>query len=405
MREVAIKAENVSKCFKIYPQPYWRLFEWFSLGRLSKHKEFWALRDINLELYKGESLGIVGPNGAGKSTLLKILTGSLHPSTGSVSIHGRVVSLLELGTGFHPELTGLQNIYNSANLLGFDKGYISNKINDIIDFSGIGQFIDKPIKTYSSGMYVRLAFSLFANLDPDIYIVDEALAVGDVFFQQKCYTKLQEMKDRGVTIILVSHDPAPIINFCSVALTIDSGKIIDVGQPAKIMELYQAREYTKLVNDEFNEVSSEKLSFGNQKVSISDAYLADLHGTPRNVYTVTETVKLKVSLNIEQEINDLIIGFQIKNRFGSVVYGTNTNWLHKKIVISDSKCVGVVFTFPANLGVGKYTVSIAAAEDKRNPEIIYTWKENYASFEIQSELEPTFGGETYLPIEVEQVKS
>jgi ABC-type polysaccharide/polyol phosphate transport system ATPase subunit len=191
MSEVVVSVRDLSKRFKLYASPWGRLLEWISFGRLRCHEEFWALRDVSFEVPRGECLGIIGVNGAGKSTLLKILSRALYPTAGSFEVRGRLVSLLELGTGFQLDLTGRQNLFQSAQLLGFPEAYIRERLKAILEFAQIGEFIDRPVRQYSSGMFVRLAFSLFANLDPDVYIVDESLSVGDVFFQQRCFHRFR----------------------------------------------------------------------------------------------------------------------------------------------------------------------------------------------------------------------
>ncbi|MGG3838355.1 ABC transporter ATP-binding protein [Paenibacillus thiaminolyticus] len=406
MSDSVIEVKNISKRFKIYDKPWKRLVEWATFGSLKKHEQFWALKNINFKLNKGEVLGIVGPNGAGKSTLLKILTGALSPTTGEIILKGNVVSLLELGTGFHPELTGMQNIYNSTSLLGFEPEYIKQKLDKILEFAEIEDFINMPVKTYSSGMYVRLAFSLFANLDPDIYIVDEALAVGDVFFQQKCYQKLMELREKGVTIIIVSHDPAPLINFCDYAMLIDGGTIVDTGDPAGIWELLQARRYAKSSKTKNFNIKKEdnRIVYGDGSVKIIKVECLNEQQQPCNIFKVGDVLKMKVQLEVLEDIKDITVGIQLKNRLGNVLFGTNSNWSNRKIVVNGDK-LNVEITFPVNLGCGEYTVSLAAAEDKRFSEKIYVWDESALNFEVVEDDDFTFGGDIYLPIEFSQERS
>jgi ABC-type polysaccharide/polyol phosphate transport system ATPase subunit len=236
----AVSVRNLSKRFKLYRNPWDRIFEWASLGTVRRHDEFWALRDVSFEVRQGECLGIVGVNGAGKSTLLKILSRALYPTSGSFEVRGRLVSLLELGTGFQPELTGRQNIIQSAQLLGFAEDYVRDRLPAILDFAQLGDFIDRPVRQYSSGMFVRLAFSLFAHLDPEVYIVDEALAVGDVFFQQRCFRRFRELRDRGCTILLVSHDMEAITHLCDRAILLSGGKLASAGDPRTVVHDYFA---------------------------------------------------------------------------------------------------------------------------------------------------------------------
>lgn len=238
--DAVILVRDLSKQFKLYKDPWDRMTEWITWGRAVRHETFWALQGINLEVKRGECVGIIGVNGAGKTTLLRILSRALYPTAGHFEVKGRLVSLLELGTGFHPELTGRQNIFQSARLLGFPEAYVRRRLSEILDFARIGEFIDQPVKQYSSGMFVRLAFSLFAHLEPDVYIVDEALSVGDIFFQQKCFERFRELRRQGCTILLVSHDTEAISHLCDRAVLLHEGKLASVGDPASVVHDYFA---------------------------------------------------------------------------------------------------------------------------------------------------------------------
>jgi ABC-type polysaccharide/polyol phosphate transport system ATPase subunit len=238
MSDTVISVEGLSKRFRMYARPWHRAVEWISAGAIQRHSDFWALQDISFELTRGECLGIIGPNGAGKSTLLKILSRSLYPTRGRFEVRGRAVSLLELGTGFHPDLTGTQNIFNSGRLLGFTDEYLKGRLPEIVEFAELGNFVDLPVHIYSSGMYVRLAFSLFACLEPEIYIIDEALAVGDSAFQKKCVDRINEMRQRGVTILFVSHDLWRVESLCNRAIYLDRGVLKCSGAPAAVAKTY-----------------------------------------------------------------------------------------------------------------------------------------------------------------------
>jgi ABC-type polysaccharide/polyol phosphate transport system ATPase subunit len=240
--EIVVKVQGLGKKFKLYNSPQDRLREWLSFGGVVKHSDFWAIKDISLEVKRGECLGIIGENGAGKSTLLKILTGALWPTTGSMKMKGRVLSLLELGTGFNVELTGKQNVFNSASLLGFPEDYINaERMSLIEEFADIGEFFDRPVRTYSSGMHVRLAFSMFMFMEPEIFIIDEALSVGDIFFSQKCFTRIREQMDNGVTFIFVSHDLNAVQNLSSRVILLNNGECIFQGKPEQAIERYSTK--------------------------------------------------------------------------------------------------------------------------------------------------------------------
>lgn len=233
-----VRAVALGKKFRLYATPWGRLVEWLSLSRASRHEDFWALQNVNFELRRGESLGVIGVNGSGKSTLLKILSGAMYPSTGAYDVSGRVLSLLELGTGLNPDLTGRQNVSNSATLLGFPARYAADRMAQIEAFAELGEFFDRPVRLYSSGMLVRLSFSMFACFDPEIFVVDEALSVGDVFFQQKCARRIQEMRKAGTTMLFVSHDLAAVEALCDRVLLLNAGRVIHDGDKKTGIRLY-----------------------------------------------------------------------------------------------------------------------------------------------------------------------
>ncbi len=241
--EIAISARNLGKCYAIYNTPKDKLKEVLCFGRRNYHRDFWALRDISFDIKRGETVGIIGRNGSGKSTLLQILCGTLAPTVGTVEIRGRVSALLELGSGFNPEFTGKENVYMNASILGLSKEEIDSKYQSIVDFADIGDFIDQPVKKYSSGMYVRLAFSVAINVEPDILVVDEALAVGDVFFQRKCYSRMHHIKANGATILFVSHSASTVIELCDRAVLLDAGEAILRGSPKLVVSRYHQLSY------------------------------------------------------------------------------------------------------------------------------------------------------------------
>ena len=245
MTEIAISLKNISKCFKRYGRPVERLKELLFPGA-SRAEEFWALQNINLEIPKGQTIGLVGRNGSGKSTLLQIIAGTLTPTTGKVTIDGRVSALLELGSGFNPEFTGRQNVFFNGQLLGLSEKEVEEKFNEIVEFANIGDFIDQPVKTYSSGMFVRLAFAVVINVNPEILIVDEALSVGDGVFVHRCMAKIKEFQDAGGTILFVSHDMGSISRLCSRCIWINSGQVIEQGSPVDVSKSYQAWVYSEI---------------------------------------------------------------------------------------------------------------------------------------------------------------
>ncbi|WP_081818673.1 ABC transporter ATP-binding protein [Pseudomonas sp. PH1b] len=244
--ELAIKVDNLSKCYQIYEKPRDRLLQMLAGGRRKFYREFWAVKEVSFEIRKGETVGIVGRNGSGKSTLLQMICGTLNPTGGSIQANGRIAALLELGSGFNPEFTGRENVYLNAAVLGLTKEYIESRLDDILGFAEIGEFIDQPVKTYSSGMLVRLAFSVAINVDPQILIVDEALSVGDELFQRKCFSRIEAIKEGGATILFVSHSGATVIDLCDRAILIDSGELLSIGSPKIIVGRYQKLLYASV---------------------------------------------------------------------------------------------------------------------------------------------------------------
>jgi teichoic acid transport system ATP-binding protein len=237
-KDIAIKVENVSKVYKLYDKPLDRLKESINPFRKRYHKEFYALNDVSFEVKKGETVGIIGKNGSGKSTLLEIITGVLTPTSGITNVNGRVSALLELGAGFNPELTGIENVYLNGTIMGYSKEEINGKMDNILSFADIGEFVYQPVKTYSSGMFVRLAFAVAINVDPDILIVDEALSVGDINFQAKCMSKINQMRHRGVTVLLVTHDINTVRTVCAKCLYLKNGVGVAFDQASKVSDMY-----------------------------------------------------------------------------------------------------------------------------------------------------------------------
>lgn len=345
MNDIAIKVENVSKVYKLYDKPIDRLKESLNPSKVY-HKDHYALNNISFEIKKGETVGIVGTNGSGKSTLLKMITGVLTPTSGSIQVNGKISALLELGAGFNPEYTGIENIYLNGTMMGYTREQMDERIQPIIDFADIGEFINQPVKTYSSGMFARLAFAVAINVEPDILIVDEALSVGDVFFQAKCYRKFNDFKDSGRTILFVSHDMGSIIKYCDRTILINKGEFIDFGNSSDMVDIYKkilVNQYTKVKNDkdiDTNEyydnkdkislwfsrlqLNPNKIEYGNKKIEIIDYAIIDNKGIITNdIEKFTEfTIKMKVKIN--QKVSDPIYAFTIKDLKGTEIVGTNT---------------------------------------------------------------------------------
>ena len=350
LEEIAIKVENVSKIYKLYDKPSYRFKEALGLTKKTLHQDHYALNNVSFDVKKGETVGIIGTNGSGKSTILKIITGVLNPTEGDVKLEGRISALLELGAGFNQEYTGLENIYLNGTMMGFSDAEIAARVDDILDFADIGDFIHQPVKTYSSGMFVRLAFAVAINIDPEILIVDEALSVGDVFFQVKCYHKFEEFKKLGKTILFVSHDLGSISKYCDRVILLNKGVKVSEGDPKTIVDMYKQimvnndaeikmgasegetnkenenPDYNDIQKGEWKQYMSNNpnfLSYGEKYGEIIDYAIVDDTGKiTSNIQKNTEfTIKMKVRFDID--IQEPIYAFTIKDLQGTEVTGTN----------------------------------------------------------------------------------
>jgi len=391
-----LKVINIWKKFKLYKKPSDRLKE--IIFRKKYHDVYEALRGISFEVKKGEVLGIIGPNGAGKSTLLKVLTGIILPDKGKVYRGGKITALLELGTGFNFELTGIENIYLNGILLGMKKDEIDNKLNEIINFSELGDFIYEPLKTYSSGMVMRLAFSIAINADPDCFIVDEALAVGDAHFQQKCIRKFKEFKENGGSIIFVSHDMNAVRILCDRVILLNRGNIIDEGEPEKVTNSYNLL-LAKLNGENEGIILKDKdKSYGTFDVKIEEVYINGSESNT-NIISSGEYCNLEIKIKAFKNIYDATVGFLIRDRFGQDIFGINTSLLGKRLHFEEGKSYKLIFSFPLNLAPGKYTVTVAIHKGQVHSEGCYHWADNIVQFQVAGFKEKIFSGLVYLPIE------
>ncbi|MBE9035248.1 ABC transporter ATP-binding protein [aff. Roholtiella sp. LEGE 12411] len=398
--EIAISLKNISKCYKRYARPVDRLKEILLPGK-NRAQEFWALKDINLVISKGETLGIVGQNGSGKSTLLQIIAGTLTPTTGEVWVNGRVSALLELGSGFNPEFTGRQNVFFNGQILGLSRDEVEAKFDDIAAFAEIGDFIEHPVKTYSSGMVVRLAFAVIANTEPSILIVDEALAVGDAKFQARCMKRIRQLKEQGVTILFVSHDSGSVKMLCNSAVMMNYGRILEIGEPKEVVNHYIA-----LLSSEQNEsdIENRKLEkkkcieepdglvinhqdnslhrHGNKLAIIKDVKIYDLE---ENEITKVETgkpIQISILLEAQAELSDLIVGISIRNLMGLVIYGTNTQLLNIKLPKLDKfQQLKVCFQVICYMNKGIHTVTVGIHSEEG---LSYDWIDELVVFEVNN---------------------
>lgn len=366
---IAISVKDVSKIYKLYDKPSDRLKEGLGLSRKKRFKEHRALDHVSFHVGQGETVGIIGTNGSGKSTILKIITGVLNPTEGDVEVNGRVSALLELGAGFNMEYTGIENVYLNGTMIGFSEKEIDEKLEDILKFADIGEFVNQPVKTYSSGMFVRLAFAVAINIDPEILIVDEALSVGDVFFQAKCYHKFEEFKKQGKTILFVSHDLSSISKYCDRVVVLNKGVKLSEGAPKEMVDLYKRL----LVHQEGEQPKNESafqgewksaiqknpelLEYGEKQAEIIDFGVADENGVLTNTIEKGSRCFFKVKVKFHKELQEPIVAFTIKDMKGTEITGTNTMCEKISVPSKAGSVVEVNFSQEMNLQGGSYLLS------------------------------------------------
>ena len=399
MSDIAISVNNISKMYKLYDNPMDRLKESLGLSKKKRYKEHYALNDISFQVNKCETVGFIGTNGSGKSTILKIITGVLNPTQGNIEVNGRISALLELGAGFNMEYTGIENVYLNGTMIGFSKEEIDAKLQDILEFADIGDFVYQPVKTYSSGMFVRLAFAVAINIDPEILIVDEALSVGDVFFQAKCYRKFEDFKEKGKTILLISHDLSSISKYCDRVILLNKGKKVEEGLPKTVVDTFkkilanQYEEETEESTKRAEEVITEKreegdapavhegkakkrsliiqnwkktfalnpgvLEYGNEKAEIIDFYIVDQNGNVTNLIEKDTEFEIYMKVRFHDSVKEPIFAYTIKDIRGTDLTGTNTMYEHAPVtekVAGDEQVV--CFRQKMTLQGGEYMLSL-----------------------------------------------
>ena len=393
----ALRVENVSKQYRTYARPGDRLKESLTRGRLRRHTEFWALKEVSFELDKGSTVGVVGQNGCGKSTLLQIIAGTLEPTHGNVWHEGRVAALLELGAGFDPEFSGVENVYMNASLLGLSRKETDALFPSIDRFAEIGQFLYQPVKTYSSGMYVRLAFAIAASVEPEILLVDEALAVGDAIFQHRCLRRIQELQDRGTTVLFVSHDLAAVRALCSRAILLNAGRVVEDGKPADVLNHYQkiimareqAYEESEAAAADSPAEATEQLKpvsytyrHGNGSAEIVSAELMDQARHEVEIVETGEPLLMRLIVRSHRDLDEPVVGFLIRNRVGIHTYGTNTKEQQIEFgAVRRGEMIEVLFSFSCWLGIDNYSISCAV--HSRDGEA-FDWLEGVKFFRVTS---------------------
>lgn len=408
----AINIEHISKIYKLYNKPSDRLKESFNIFNKQYHKNFYALNDVTFNIEKGETVGIIGANGAGKSTLLKIITGVLTPSSGEIEISGRVSALLELGAGFNMDYTGIENIYMNGTILGYTKKEMEEKLEAILEFADIGDFVYQPVKTYSSGMLVRLAFSLSINVEPEILIIDEALAVGDAFFQAKCFNKLEEIKKAGTTILFVSHDTMSVKKLCNRAVWLENGTVKEVGNASDICEKYLSmqiseqnrqneklsqivdiKNYTEKIEKENSKSVFKRINYNNDlqvsgvgNAEILAIYIKDEQGSDSSVLETGKEYCFGMLVKFTQNFKNVLFGFEIESTKGVRVIALNnymTNDVLKSVTENEIYEVNFKFELP-KICSGEYLISVSVASGSQKTHIVLQRLHNIMLFNIYS---------------------
>jgi lipopolysaccharide transport system ATP-binding protein len=399
-----IVVSKLGKAYKQYPTRWSRLAEWMLPGR-PRHKLKWVLSDISFQVSPGEAVGLIGINGAGKSTLLKLITGTTHPTTGTAWMQGSVAALLELGMGFHPDFTGRQNAIMAGQLLGMSLDEIQSLMPQIEEFAGIGEYMDQPVRVYSSGMQVRVAFSVATARRPDILIVDEALSVGDAYFQHKSFDRIRQFRREGTTLLLVSHDKQAIQSVCDRAILLDGGRLAKQGKPEEIMDYYNAmiaeRENDTVRLRETSEGKVQTIS-GTGEAAVADIALLDEHGARVEVVDVGAPVTLEVRVAAKAPIPRMVLGYMIKDRLGQPMYGTNTHLKDLPLEhVQAGEEVVYRFAFPMNLGPGTYSVATAIVSTETHLVNNYEWRDLALVFTVMNMRRPHFEGSAWLDPSIE----
>jgi lipopolysaccharide transport system ATP-binding protein len=396
----SIHVAGLGKAYKQYPNRWSRLAEWLLPAGGPRHKLKWVLQDVSFQVAPGEAVGLIGINGAGKSTLLKLITGTTQPTTGGVHMEGKVAALLELGMGFHPDFSGRQNVVMAGQLLGLSLEEIAQLMPQIEAFADIGDYIDQPVRVYSSGMQMRLAFSVATARRPDILIVDEALSVGDAYFQHKSFDRIRQFRKEGTTLLLVSHDKQAIQSVCDRAILLDGGRLAKEGASEEIMDYYNAmiaeRENDTVRLNETPDGKTQTIS-GTGEATVRDIALRDEQGERVEVVDVGSAVTLEITVEAKAAIPRMVLGYMIKDRLGQPMYGTNTHL--KELPLDDVQAGQQVvyrFSFPMNLGPGTYSVATAIVSTDTHLVNNYEWRDLALVFTVMNMRRPHFEGSAWL---------
>ncbi len=404
MSAPALVVHDLGKAYRTYAGEWRRVLSWIGVPAQAT-SEHWALRHVSFTLARGEALGVVGQNGAGKSTLLKLVTGTARANEGSVALSGRVAAILELGMGFSPDLTGRENCRHAAGLMGHDQARIEAMLPEIEAFAEIGDYFDQPVRTYSSGMQMRVAFGVATAVRPDVLIVDEALAVGDAYFQHKSFDRIRRFREAGTALLIVSHDKAAVQQLCDRALLLDQGRMIRDGGVEEVMDYYNAiiaeRENQTVTVTRLDDGRVQTTS-GSGEARVESISLHDAAGAPVEFVGVGQPVELRIRARVHAALPRLVLGYMIRDRLGQPIYGTNTH--HTDQALEDLPAGALVeyaIRFPMNLGAGTYSVSTALVSSDTHLEHNYEWRDLALIFTVANLDKPVFVGSAFVPPQIE----
>jgi lipopolysaccharide transport system ATP-binding protein len=400
-----IKVENVSKVYPLYDRPYDRVREALSWNRRKYHKDFYALKNVNIEVNRGSCVGIIGMNGSGKSTLLQLIAGVVIPTTGHISVSGKVSALLELGAGFNPEYNGIENIKFQCALMSVPSQDVPDVIREVEAFAEIGDFIYQPVKSYSSGMYVRLAFATAINVNPDILIVDEALAVGDIYFQTKCLNKIRRFREENKTLLFVSHDAAAVKSLCDHAYLLHKGELLDSGTPDKVFDHYNNLIAVKEGQESFRNPLEMRQRYGSGKVKITSVRIKNAAGVFTDTITTAEKISIEIRIKVNASVPSPTIGLSIRDRLGIEIYGINNHNLGIDFGAANSGEEWLVcYDIPMKLGPNTYNIAVSAHPEDTHIIDCYDWWNEACIFRIVPSPHHKFVGCALLDAEVHVVK-
>ena len=407
MSGAVLQIDNLGKAFREYRMEWQRMLSWFGAHPVAA-SEFWVLRGVGFQVEAGECVGIVGQNGAGKSTLLKLVTGTLRPTEGTVRVAGRIAAILELGMGFNPDLTGRDNARYTAGLMGMSPNQIDAIIPAVEEFAEIGEYFDQPLRTYSSGMQMRVAFSVVTAIRPEILIIDEALSVGDAYFSHKSMARIRRFREEGTTLLFVSHDPGAIQSLCDRAILLDRGRMLMDGEPSQVMDYYNAliaeRENATVEIHALESGAAQTVS-GTREAVVESIGLFNAPGEPVEFVNVGEPVELRVKASVHGDIPRLVFGYMIKDRLGQPVFGTNTHHTGQALEhVRNGQTVEYRIAFPMNFGPGTYSVSTALCSTDTHLVNNYEWRDLALVFTVANQNRDPFVGSAWVPPRIEVLR-